>query len=178
MLAVLLSVAVACNKDELKDVVKHATGENTPTMVTKNVTTLISDSGITQYRITTPLWLMYEQAEAPFWNFPDGIKLEEFDLKFKVAASVRCDSAIYYKVKQLWELNGNVRIQNIRQELILTNQLFWDQRNQEIYSDSFIHIEQPSRVLEGYGFKSNERLTTYNINQVSGIFPVEEKKTK
>ena len=36
--------------------------ETTPTMLTRDVKTLISDSGITRYQITTPLWLMYDEA--------------------------------------------------------------------------------------------------------------------
>lgn len=169
-------MALACDRDELKSVVKRNTGENTPTMVSMNVTTLVSDSGITQYRITTKEWRMYEMAQQPFWVFPYGVKLEEFDKNFKVEASVRSDSAIYHKSQQLWELIGDVRIENIRKELILTNQLFWDQRSQEIYSDSFIHVEQTDRTIEGYGFKSNERLTTYKIKEVSSILPAQIKK--
>ena len=115
-------------------------------------------------------------AQQPFWVFPYGVKREEFDKKFKVEASVRSDSAIYHKSQQLWELIGDVRIENIRKELILTNQLFWDQRSQEIYSDSFIHVEQTDRTIEGYGFKSNERLTTYKIKEVSSILPAQIKK--
>ena len=53
----------------------------------------------------------------------------------------------------------------------LTPQLFWDQRQHKLYSDSFIHIERPDQVLEGYGFDSNEQLTRYNVRSVSGIFP-------
>ena len=49
----LLSTAVAC-KDEVKSVVKHPTDpEKVPTMLTRNVQTVISDSGHTRYRITT-----------------------------------------------------------------------------------------------------------------------------
>ncbi|MDE5827425.1 MAG: hypothetical protein K2H57_07635, partial [Duncaniella sp.] len=59
----------------------------------------------------------------------------------------------------------------VMNEKFLTNQLFWDQRLHKLYSDSFIHIERQDKVLEGYGFDSNEQLTRYNIRNVSGIFP-------
>ena len=42
----------------------------------------------------------------------------------------------------------------------------------EIYSDSFIHIETPDEVIEGYGFTSNEQMTRYKIRRTSGIFPI------
>ena len=81
------------------------------------------------------------------------------------------DSATYFKNKQLWRLDGNVSLTNVMNEKFQTNQLFWDQRQEKLYSDSFIHIERPDKVLEGYGFDSNQNLTRYTIRRVSGIFP-------
>ena len=168
-------ILIAC-RDEVMSVVEHATDpETTPTMATDSVRTLVSDSGITKYRITAQTWLMYEEAKKPFWRFPDGLLLEQFDSVFDVVASIICDSATYFKNDQLWRLDGNVNIETARRELILTNQLFYSQRRNEIYSDSFVHIEKTDRIIEGYGFVSNDRMTTYTLDSVSGIFPMEQK---
>ena len=144
---------------------------NTPTMLTRNVETLISDSGVTRFRIVTPIWYVYDETEEPYWRFPQGLNLDKFDNFFRKEASVTADSAVYLKNKQIWRLDGNVNITNVMNEKFLTNQLFWDQRQHKLYSDSFIHIERTDKVLEGYGFDSNEQLTRYTIRQVSGIFP-------
>ncbi|MCM1355819.1 MAG: LPS export ABC transporter periplasmic protein LptC [Staphylococcus sp.] len=143
----------------------------TPTMLTRNVETLISDSGVTRFRIETPLWYVYDEVEEPYWNFPEGLHLDKYDNFFRKEATVVADSAYYMKNKQVWRLDGNVRITNVMNEKFLTNQLFWDQRLHKLYSDSFIHIERADKVLEGYGFDSNEQLTRYTIRRVSGIFP-------
>ena len=37
------------------------------------------------------------------------------------------------------------------------------------------HIEKTDRIIEGYGFVSNDRMTTYTLDSVSGIFPMEQK---
>lgn len=144
---------------------------HTPTMLTRDVETLISDSGVTRYRIVTPIWYVYDETPDPIWRFPEGLKLERFDNFFRTEATVVADSATYFKDKQLWRLDGNVSLNNVMNEKFLTNQLFWDQRQQKLYSDSFIHIERPDKVLEGYGFDSNQNLTRYTIRRVSGIFP-------
>ncbi|MGM9804077.1 MAG: LPS export ABC transporter periplasmic protein LptC [Muribaculaceae bacterium] len=170
------SLMLSCSHEAEKAPSKPLDPDVVPMMVTHNVKTLISDSGITQYRITTPIWLVYDGGSKPRWRFPQGAFLEQFDRKFKVVATVRCDSALYDTKLQLWQLDGNVRIQNVNNELILTNQLFWDQRWQEVRSDSFVHIERPDRVIEGYGFKSNQNLTRYNINKVMAILPIDEKR--
>lgn len=89
-------------------------------------------------------------------------------------ATVAADSARFFKNQNLWRLDGNVELAKVPGELFLTQQLFWDQRHNQIYSDSFIHIETPDRMLEGYGFESNDRLTQYTIRRPTGIFPVDE----
>jgi hypothetical protein len=76
----------------------------------------------------------------------------------------------------LWQLDGNVRIQNVKGELILTNQLFWDQKWQEVRSDSFVHIERVDRIIEGYGFRSNQNMTKYHLNRVMAILPIDESR--
>lgn len=148
-----------------------------PTMMTRDVQTLISDSGITRYRIKTPVWYIYEDVDTPYWSFPKGVDLDKFDDFFRSQATVHADSATYFKNAQLWRLDGNVSITNVMKEKFLTQQLYWDQRQHKLYSDSFIHIERPDKVLEGYGFDANEQLTGYEIRRVSGIFPAEAFQT-
>lgn len=171
------TVATSC-KDDSNIETAEVTAGDVPTMMTRDVETLISDSGVTRYKINTPVWYMYDEVEEPYWRFPDGLNLVKFDNFFRTEATVDADSAIYYKRKQLWRLDGNVNISNVMNEKFLTQQLYWDQRSHKLYSDSFIHIERTDRVLEGYGFESNEQMTQYSIRKVSGIFPASEFKSK
>lgn len=176
-ICIALMAATSC-KEEKKEVISAVVDPETfPTMLTTDVSTVISDSGITRYLIETPLWLMYEEATEPYWRFPDGMHLEKYDDEFKTEASIDCDSARYLKNRQLWQLDGYVNIRNTVGEKFLTNQLFWDQRSQKIYSDSFIHIERQGKIIEGYGFESDERMTRYHVLRVSGIFPAEQFRT-
>ena len=69
-----------------------------------------------------------------------------------------------------------MRITNKDGDAISTNELFWDQTKHQLFSESFIHIEKQGRVIEGYGYESNERLTTYTLRQVEAIFPIDEKR--
>lgn len=171
---VLAAVMLAACSDSETDVVDATVDpENFATMTTTDVSTLISDSGVTRYRIEAPLWLMFEEAAEPRWTFPSGLYLEKFNDLFVAEATVWCDSAVFLKNRQLWRLDGYVEIQNLAGEKFLTPQLFWDQRNSKIYSDSFIHIERDGRIIEGYGFISDDRMSHYNVLRVSGIFPAD-----
>lgn len=164
----------SCKDDGKIGVASRINVKTMPSMQTVNVSTLISDSGITQYKIVSPLWNVYDEVDTPYWSFPKGIYLQKFDRKFNVIASVAADSAKFFTPQKLWRLDGNVEMTKVPGELFLTQQLFWDQRRNQIYSDSFIHIETPDRMLEGRGFESNDRLTNYTIKHPTGIFPVDE----
>ena len=168
----------SCTEEKKEFVNRETDPEKVPSVISHDVMTLISDSGVTQYRISAKKWDIYDEAKKPFWNFPTGLFLEKFDDKFDTEASIKSDSAKYFKDDQLWRLDGNVTVQNTNGEIILTQQIFWDQKAKKVYSDSFIHIEKKDRIIEGFGFTSNERMTKYEINRVSGIFPVEDFKHK
>lgn len=163
----------SCEKKVKNEVVKGFTDPQTvPSLRSLDVTTLISDSGITRYRIKAKEWLMFENAKEPYWLFPKGIYVEKFDENFHVDAFIMGDTAIFYKYKQLWELKGDVKMANLQDEKFFTELLFWDQRKREIYSDSAIHIEKVDRIIEGIGFVSNEPMTQYTIRKTTGIFPM------
>lgn len=161
-----------CHNDSEGRVPSLPKGEYVPTMSTLDVSTFISDSGYTRYHITAAVWRMYEDAPEPFWKFPEGLFLEQYDENMMPAANVICDSATYFSRMKLWQLDGNVRMVNTERDSFLTEQLFWDQDRQKVYSDSFIHIVRSDRIIEGYGFESNQNMTAYTVNRPTGIIPV------
>lgn len=169
-----LAILAACGSDDSVGTAKNVDPESFATMTTRNVETLVSDSGVTRYRIVAPLWLVYDEAREPRWRFPNTLHLERFDNNLMIEATIDCDSATYFKNKQLWRLDGNVRVLNTLGERFLTEQLFWDQRAEKVYSDSFIHIERADRTLEGYGFESNQRMTKFSVSNVSAILPASQ----
>lgn len=145
-----------------------------PRLHALQVTTVISDSGITRYRINTPQWDIYDKSNQPYWEFPVGVHFERFDEALNVDANIHCEYAKFLENEQLWELKGNVRATNIKGELFETEQLFWNQRNERIYSDSTIKITQENYIIQGVGFVSNQEMTKYQVMNTTGVIPVEE----
>lgn len=169
--AIVVFSLVSCGEEKHSYVPNAISGEYTPTMLTLDVNTFISDSGYTRYHITSPVWGMYEDAADPFWKFPEGIFLEQYDRYLNPSSSIRSDSAKYLSQKRIWRLDGNVVMVNTAGDSFLTQQVYWNQVRREVYSDSFIHIVRSDRIIEGYGFTSNEQMTSYTVNKPTGIFP-------
>jgi LPS export ABC transporter protein LptC len=167
---------VACSSKPKKvEAVQMAlTREQLPVLTTDSVTTLISDSGITRYRIEAAQWLVYDKTPEPYQEFPKGIYLEQFDENLNVEASLKANYAHYHENEQIWTLRGDVHALNLEGEQFDTQELLWDQKTHRVYSDSSIHITREKSIIEGVGFESNEQMSKYTILHPTGVFPVEE----
>lgn len=171
-LFVALIVSTGCREERKIDVAAKLNPKTMATMTTKNVATFISDSGVVQYKIVAPIWKVYDEVDTPYWSFPQGLYLQKYDRSFQVIATVAADSARFFSQEKVWRLDGHVEMTKVPKDLFQTEQLYWDQRRRILYSDSFIHIETSTHTLEGIGFESDERLTSYRIIKPQGIFPV------
>lgn len=142
-----------------------------PEMVTTDVSMLVSDSGVIRYHAISPIWYRYNMGvKDPYWHFPDGIELHQLDNDMQPIGQLRADTAYHFERRELWHLIGNVNIENVRGERFQTQDLYWDMRQQTVYSDSFIHIERQRDILEGYGFTSDQSFSKYEVRKTTGIF--------
>jgi len=171
---VVLFLLFSCASNETEQIDPVINRADIPRLHALDVTTVISDSGITRYRINTPQWDIYDRSSQPYWEFPVGVHFERFDEMLNVDANIHCEYAKYLENEQLWELKGNVRATNIQGELFETEHLFWNQRSEKIYSDSLIKITQENYIINGIGFESNQEMTKYQVKNTTGVIPVEE----
>ena len=172
--AVMFVLFPACSGKDKKLAEAIAENDTLPSMKSLGVTTLISDSGITRYKIVAEEWLIHDKKNPPYWAFEKGVYLEKFDTLFRVDASIKADTAYYHEKKKLWELRGHVQILSQRGDKFQTDLLFWDEKKEKVYSDKFIQIEQEDKVIKGYGFESNQDLSEYEIKNTTGIFTIED----
>lgn len=176
LLLFVLLFFLSCTKTEPpQKIAAIADRSKMPRLRASDITTIISDSGITRYRITTPVWDVFDRASQPYWEFPKGIQFEQFDEKLKVDANLHSKYAKFLEYEKLWELRGEVKMTNIRGQLMETNLLYWDQRTGKFYSDSAISITDAAHIIKGVGFESNQNMTNYHIKKTKGIFPVEKE---
>jgi len=171
--AALVFLTSCSEKHEMTDSVSDR--KHTPRLKEDSVTILISDSGVLRYRLTTEIWKVYDQADTPYWDFPEGLRFERFTTSYDIDAAVQCNKAVYYYDLKKWHLEGNVRAKNLNGDRFFTEELFWDQNNESVNSDSMITIIQEDKKIVGYGFTSNQTFTKYIILNPTGIFPVKEE---
>ena len=174
MVVVVLIFHLSCKGESNEKLIAIECSDSLPVMSTFDVNTIISDSGRISYKIIADEWRIYDKRKPPFWAFEKGVYLEKYDKEMNIEATVKCDTAYYYSEQELWKLIGNVNIKNVKDEKFYTPLMYWDQKEEKIYSDSYIKIEQADQVTEGIGFEANQNLTLWQINNTKGIFAVEE----
>lgn len=165
----ITSFFLASCKDDTKSSVNFTYDRETvPTMTTDSVNMLISDSGVIRYRLIAKTWDIFEQAKDPHWFYPQGLYLEQFDSAFNVVVTVKADTAWNFTARKLWKLKGHVFVKNIVGETFSSDELFWNQQQQRIYSDKFVKIDRPDKgILQGKGgFEANQQMTEYEFRRV------------
>ena len=152
--------------------------DSLPVMNTLGVTTLISDSGVTRYRVNTEEWTVYDRKKPSYWAFEKGVYLEQFDSIFNIEASIKADTAYYYDRDRLWKLIGNVDIKSLKGDHVTTELLYWNEATKKVYTDKFVRMEKPDQIMTGYGFESDDQFMKPVVHNISGIVYIDEDAEK
>ncbi len=150
--------------------------DSTSVITTRGVDMLISENGMIRYHVIAEEWKIFDKMKPPFYSMEQGVMLEILDTLMQVESKLVADTAYYMIDDELWHLKKNVHAENIRNEEFDTPELFVNNRNERMYSDSVIHIKQEKQILVGRGFNSNQSMTEYTIRKTEGIFPITETK--
>ncbi|MFO8001202.1 MAG: LPS export ABC transporter periplasmic protein LptC [Marinilabilia sp.] len=177
LLLAVVFFAPACQSNEPEEIKAVIDEGDHPSLSIEDLETTITDSGKVSYRFLTPEMNQYENRKEPYTEFPEGLHLIIYNDNGEIDAQIRSQYAIYFEKEELWELQNDVEAVNFKDEIINTEQLFWDAKKQEIYSDEFIKITTDEEILTGYGFESDEKFENYTIKTISGIVAVDEEET-
>lgn len=163
----MISLFISC-RNETKDQVAFVFDKETiPIINTDSVTMLISDSGMVKYKVITKTWKMFDEASEPFWLFPDKLYLEQYDSLFNTVVTLRADTVWRYISDNLWKMRGNVFIRNFQNKTFESEEIFWDQQKQRIYSNKPVTIKSPNEAtIIADDFESNQQMTQIKMKNV------------
>ncbi len=165
VVAMILTVLflVSCKEKNENLVAFSYDPELVPSLVTDKGSQLVSDSGITRYKMVYDVWMVFDKAKEPYWFFPEGLYVEQFTPDFEVESIVEADTAWFYIDLNLLRLKKNVHVENLRGDVFDSDELYWDRENARVYSSAYIEVQQGDARLSGYGFESNQQMTDFRI---------------
>ena len=120
-----------------------------------------TENGKIQMRAEAPLMERYERDTLSYELFPDGFFVYGYTEEEKLETEIIADKARHLKYKdgrESWEAFGNVLVKNlIKQEVMETDTLYWDQKNEKIYTHCYVRMYSPDGFMQGYGMESDQR---------------------
>lgn len=163
----------SCTND-VKEVQKITKAEDFPMEVQENLRLTYSDSSYTRMLLEAPLAENYPQLEEPERRFPEGINVKFFDRFGEEDSRMRADYAIQYVNERLWHAKGDVVIVNRKGEQLNTEELFWDEKKEKIYSDVQVKLSSDKIITWGEGFESDQDFMNPVVSKVTGQIYLDE----
>ncbi len=161
-----------------KKSVEEVNLETTITQQCDTLTMVYTKNGRKDYRFLTPLMERYELARDPYMEFRYGVNIITFDSLGGDASSLRADYAIYYEKRELWEARGNVVATGEGGRTLYTQQLFWDQKTDKVYSNVDCKVVDGDDVIVGEGFESDSQFHNWVIRENEGRLWVDTEEAQ
>ena len=138
------------------------------TQQSDTLTMIYTKNGKKDYRFSTPLMERYELAREPYMEFRYGINIITFDSLGNEASDLIADYAIYYENRELWEARGNVEGTGEDGRKLYTQQLFWDEKTDKVYSNVDCKVVDGLDVFVGEGFESDSEFKDWVFRESEG----------
>ncbi len=165
----LLGMLVFGCQSNFKEVQKINFSEFSPTGEADSLTLKYTDSGKIKAILVCSKMLDYASVEYPFTEFPKGILVTLYDNKAK-KTFVRSDFATSFKGTDVIDLNGNVTITTEQGQILRTDQMYYDQKNEWFYTDKIFTLTDPFKgSTAGQGIDFDKDLKVINYQKVSGV---------
>ena len=133
----------------------------TPVQIVDDMFIIQSENGVVKMRAEAPRMEKYERDTLDYELFPDGFFVYGYDESGKLETEIVADNARHLKYedgRESWEAFGNVVVKNlINQEVMETDTLYWDQKNEKIYTHCYVRMYSPDGFMQGYGMESDQR---------------------
>lgn len=154
-------------ESNFREVQRSTFSEFTPSGEADSINLKYTDSGKIQAVLVSPKMLDFATVDFPFTEFPKGISLTIYDNNGK-RTFVTSNYAISYKNTDIIDLQGNVKIKNENGQLLETEQMFYDQKNEWFYTEKRYKFTDPKGVSFGEGVDFSKDFKIINSQKISG----------
>ncbi|MDD7913490.1 LPS export ABC transporter periplasmic protein LptC [Polaribacter ponticola] len=171
----VLAMLFSCSNDTQK-VRDFLADKNLPVGSAKNAFHVYKDSGRITSKLITPLMLDFSnRKEHPYSEFPEGIKIINFENKGSDSVTITGNYALSYAKTSISEIKGNVVVINhTDQSRLETEQLFWDEETKYFVSEKAFKLTKEKDTIFGIGFESKDDLSKHFAKKTTGRLETSE----
>lgn len=106
---------------------------------------------------------------------PKGMHITFYEKDGSISATLKANYAYYYKEEDRWKATGNVVIDNIKnKETLKSEELYWEPKTEDVYTDKFVRIETPDELMTGKGLKAKQDFSEWTLEFPEGIIDIQD----
>ena len=165
----LATTLFSCTND-MQVVNKFIDEETEPDMMGEHVEFLYSDSARLKMKLVTPLWKQFTSATEKRNEFPEGVHVWLYKVTGELEAEITANQARHDIETDLIEANSNVVVTKVDGQKLETEQLFFDQKKGEVYSNKYTKMTKDgSYEGSGESFWAKQDFSVYKFFNKSGV---------
>ena len=177
-IAVLMSMAMlfSCNND-MRNLQQLSIQRKFPQGEAYDFKLVYTDSTKVVAVVTSKLNKDFTNQRMPYSEFPEGVKVEFYD-QARHKNIVEANYGIIYPSSDMVELRDNVVLTTYDGKKLKTSQLFWDQKEDWIFTDREFSFtdETKGTVTNGIGMDFDKKFSTVKAHKTTGILAIEDNE--
>lgn len=177
-IAVLMSMAMlfSCNND-MRNLQQLSIQRKFPQGEAFDFKLVYTDSTKVVAIVTSKLNKDFTNQRMPYSEFPEGVKVEFYD-QARHKNIVEANYGIIYPSSDMVELRDNVVLTTYDGKKLKTSQLFWDQKEDWIFTDREFSFtdETKGTVTNGIGMDFDKKFSTVKAHKTTGILAIEDNE--
>ncbi len=169
-LTLIVFAALACknqNTIEEEDEYEGPIGES------YDVETKISDSAMVKLAIRGPKQVNFQNGD---FQYPEGVNIEFYDSLGNVTSTIKANRGYYIKAENVYKVEEDVEVINYTSgEKLNSEELFWNPKEETVYTDKFVNITTETEIIKGVGLTADQDFSNYQMGKITGIISIEEE---
>lgn len=170
-----MTLFFAC-KNNFEEVQKVGVLQNQPVGEAKNIdlkyTEVEEDSVKLLANLLSPTMLDYSNRDFSFSEFPDGIELIVYG-EGNETTKIFADYAIVYNKTDIIDLRDNVIIATHSKDTLFTDQLYYNEKQEWVFTNQPFTLKRPDNTLYGNGFDSDKDFKNFQMLEMGGDFELD-----
>lgn len=164
---------IACKNNDKE---KKTNAYNGPILESDDLNVILSDSGLVKVKVSTAKQLRYAQGDE---SYPKTVYVTFIDKMGVEYSRLRGDSARFSKSKNLYQIMGNVLVNNTKEnQSLATEELFWNPSTRKIYSERKVNIKTPKQNFVALaGMDAEQDFSKYTLRKSRGTMLVDSIRT-
>lgn len=166
VLVMAIALFFGCESN-FKEVQKINFSEFVPSGEADKINLKYTDSGRITAILVSPKMREFASVDFPFTEFPKGIDVTLYDKNGK-RTFIKSDYATSYKLTNMIDLEGNVKITSQDGQILETEQLYFDQKNEWFFTEKSFKFTDPKGVSNGQGIDFSKDFKVVNSQRIVG----------